>query len=310
MHRSAATLLLFGIGWIAAHPSLVVAAPEKRPADNRVAVTVNGKAITEADLQRMMQSRQVPEAMREKYREPFLEEMIDARLIRDFLAGRKITADKQEVEQQVKQVLELAAKRGDPEQALMKMGYTRESLRDEFSLPLAWKRYVEETLPQSQLQKYYAAHRQEFDGTKVRARQILRKVDSTDEADWRAVEEDMAVLRQQIIDGEISFADAARAHSEGPSKADGGDVGEFPYRGKMPPSFANEAFQLKVGEISAPFRSKVGIHLCQVTKRIPGDASLEDVRDEVFSRMSQDVWKETVAKLRPSARIERPDSAK
>lgn len=304
MHRLPKALLLPVMLAVMGLVSIAMAQPAKRVPEGRVLVVVNGKNITETELQRVMQTRQVPEEKREKYRRPFVEEMVDARLIRDFLATKKISANKQEVDQQVKQVMELAAKRGDPEQALATMGYTSESLRDEFTLPLAWKRYIEQALTPAQMQKFFAEHRQEFDGTKLRARQILRKVESDDEADWKAVEEDVAALRQQILNGEISFADAAKAHSEAPSKADGGDVGEFPYSGKMPPSFTREAFQLKVGEVSQPFRSKAGVHLCQVTKRTPGDASLEDVREEVVSRMSQDLWKQTVATLRKSAKIE------
>jgi len=304
MHRWPTAILLSAVCGMAWLDSLAAAEPAKRTSDSRVLVTVNGKTITEGDLQRVMQTRQVPAEMREKYRQPFLDELVDARLIRDFLATKKISASKQEVDQQVKQVLELASKRGDPEQALATMGYTNESLREEFALPLAWKRYIEQAVPQAQMQKFFAAHRQEFDGTMLRARQILKRVDSGDEADWKAAEEEVTSLRQQIVDGEISFSEAARRHSDSPSAPEGGDVGEFPYSGKMPPSFTHQAFQLKVGEISPPFRSKAGVHLCQVTERKPGEASLEDVRDEVISRMSQDLWKQTVAAQKKTAKIE------
>ncbi len=72
----------------------------------------------------------------------------------------------------------------------------------------------------------------------------------------------------------------------------------------MPRQFSREAFRLKVGEISQPFRSKFGVHLCVVTGRTPGDLSLEDVRDEVLTRLSQEMWKQTVADMRKTAKIE------
>src|SRR5262245_40902679 len=71
-------------------------------------VVVNGQPISEADLQRMMTTRQVPAEVREKYRRPFLEEMVDARLMRQFLAGKKISASHQELDRQVQQVQDLA----------------------------------------------------------------------------------------------------------------------------------------------------------------------------------------------------------
>lgn len=268
-------------------------------------VSVDGQNITESDLQRIMQTRQVPADSREKYRRPFLEEMIDARLMRQYLASQKISASKEEVEQQVQQIQELAAQRGsDPEKLLIEMGYTPESLREEFALPLAWKRYVDGRFTSAQVKKYFESHRAEFDGTRVRARQIMLRVPSKDEADFSRAEKELSALRQQILSEEITFEEAARTRSQGPSKENGGDVGYFPFSGKMPSGFSREAFQLEVGEISAPFRSTFGVHLCQVTDRKPGELSLEDVRDEVVGKMSQELWKKTVADLRNSAKIE------
>ena len=143
----------------------------------RALVVVDGQNITEADLQRFMKTRQVPAESRDKARRPLLEEMVDARLMRHFLASKKISAKKDEVDQQVQQIQDQAAKRGtDPEKVLVEMGYTTESLRDEFALPLAWKRYVDGRITPAQVQKYFAAHRAEFDGTRVRASQIMFKV--------------------------------------------------------------------------------------------------------------------------------------
>ncbi|MSR56670.1 MAG: hypothetical protein EXS05_03225 [Planctomycetaceae bacterium] len=271
-------------------------------------VVVNGQPITEADLDRIMQTRKVPAEVKEKYRRPFLDEMIDARLIRQFLTSKKIVADKKEVDLQVQHIKDVAARRGaDPDKAIAEMGYTKESLRDEFALPLAWKKYIEKTLTDEKLQKHFQAHRAEFDGTQVRARQILLKVSSADESNWQAAVEKLTKLRGEITDQKLSFEDAARTHSEAPSKDEGGDVGLFPYSGKMPESFTQEAFKLKVGEISQPFRSEFGVHLCEVTERIPGDLSLEDVRNEVQARMSQELWKKTAADLRKSGKIEWKD---
>jgi parvulin-like peptidyl-prolyl isomerase len=72
----------------------------------------------------------------------------------------------------------------------------------------------------------------------------------------------------------------------------------------MPVQLTREVFRLNVGEVSQPFRTSWGVHLCLVTDRKPGDLSLEDVRDEVLARMSQDLWNETIAELRKTAKIE------
>lgn len=271
-----------------------------------VLVVVNGQPITERDLDRLLRTRQVPEAMWAGARERFLEQLIDARLIQGFLDSRQTVAVKEEVDEQVRRIREFAAKEGDPDKILSAMGYTEKSLRDEFALPLAWKRHVNRVVPANKLKEYFAEHRQEFDGTKVRASHILIRVTAPRESDeWKTAEEKLRQLRVQIVQKKLTFADAAKANSDGPSKESGGDLGYFPYSGKMSDEFSRVAFGLKVGEISEPFRSRFGVHLCLVTDRQPGELSLEDVRDEVFARIAQELWDKTVAELRASTKIER-----
>jgi parvulin-like peptidyl-prolyl isomerase len=271
-----------------------------------VLVAVNGKNITETDLNRMFLTRRVREDQREERRNAFLEDMIDARLIQQFLESRDTRATKQELDAQVKPILDAAKKRNpDPDKALAELGYTPESLREEFAIPLAWKHHLDRAVTAARLKAYFDEHRAEFDGTKVKASHILFRLHaSDDEQAWKDAEARMSDIRKQIVKEQITFAEAARKYSQGPSKDDGGDLGEFPFVGKAPEQFSREAFRLKVGEISQPFRTTKGVHLCVVTGRKPGDLSLEDVRDDVLARMSQEMWKQTVADMRKTAKIE------
>ncbi len=284
-------------------------AKSKTPATARneaVLVTVNGKNINENDLNRMFMTRRVRDDQREKARDAFLEEMIDAKLIQQFLDSRDTKASKQELDAQVNRIREAAKQRNsDPDKALAELGYTPESLREEFAIPLAWKHHLDRAVPPARLKTYFDEHRAEFDGTKVKASHIIIRLHATDdEAAWTEAEAKLSDIRQRIVKKEISFFEAAHEYSQAPSKEEGGDVGEFPFIGKMPEQFSREAFRLKVGEMSQPFRSKFGVHLCVVTGRKPGDLSLEDVRDEVLARMSQELWKQTVADMRKTAKIE------
>ncbi|MGQ0633351.1 MAG: peptidylprolyl isomerase [Planctomycetaceae bacterium] len=275
------------------------------PASGALLAVVNGQKITEGDLERSFQMRQVPAGARDEVRDRFIQELVDGRLISQFLAQRKIAADKREVAEQVARIKELARNRGsDPERVMADLGYSEESLREEFALPLAWKRYIEKTVTAERLKGYFQEHQPEFDGTRVRARHILIKVAGNDEHEWRAAEKELERLRRQIAARENSFEEAAREFSQAPSGEEGGDVGWFPWVGKMPVAFSKHAFAMRVGELSQPFRTKFGVHLCLVTDRKAGTIELEDVRDEVLAKLSQDLWKQTAADLRKSAKIE------
>ncbi|MGH7948605.1 MAG: peptidylprolyl isomerase, partial [Candidatus Binataceae bacterium] len=93
--------------------------------------------------------------------------------------------------------------------------------------------------------------------------------------------------------------------SESPTREKGGDLGFFPYRGKMPTAFTQVVFKLKLGEVSEPFITPFGAHLAKVIEVKAGEAalSLEDARPAVLSRMSNELWNETVAAERAKANI-------
>ncbi len=71
------------------------------------------------------------------------------------------------------------------------------------------------------------------------------------------------------------FADLAKANSECPSGANGGDLGEFGH-GQMVPEFEKAAFALNVGDISEPVKTQFGYHLVMTTKKTPAADGKEE----------------------------------
>ncbi len=94
-----------------------------------------------------------------------------------------------------------------------------------------------------------------LDITEVRASHIL--VSSRKEA---------LQLKKEIKNGEITFEDAALRYSQCPSGRRGGDLGYF-NRKQMVQSFADTAFDLKIGEISDPVGTKFGWHIIKTTDK-------------------------------------------
>ena len=103
-------------------------------------------------------------------------------------------------------------------------------------------------------------------------------------------------LRDRIQQGE-SFADLARANSQGPTAATGGDIGYFK-RGILAPSLEELAFRMHVGDISPVVRTKQGFVILKVTDHLePLEATaefkayVENVKARVLAR-----WYEHIPK--------------
>jgi parvulin-like peptidyl-prolyl isomerase len=271
--------------------------------DQRVLVTVDQRPVTEADLQLLLLVRQIEgDALAGSVRRKLVEQLVDERLIGAFLAQRRVVADRTQLDTRVAAFKNAFARAGgDLAARLSALGRSEEDLGSALGLPLAWQAHINRVITPAQVREFFAAHRVEYDGTQVRASHILIGMPP---ADAGPAEERLRQIRTQILDGNLSFADAAARFSESPSRSRGGDVGFFSYRGQMPAAFVAKVFPLSVGEISEPFRTPFGVHIATVTERLPGDLSLEDARPDVLRTMSGDLWQQTATQLRQQAKIE------
>jgi peptidyl-prolyl cis-trans isomerase C len=129
----------------------------------------------------------------------------------------------------------------------------------------------------------------------IRARHILVPT----EAEARAA---LAEARRPGAD----FAEVARRRSTGPGSREGGDLGFFK-RADMIPEFAEAAFALQPGQISAnPVRTQFGWHVIKVEERravaAPGfDEAREALRQQVF----EEAVNAEVERIRNAATVER-----
>ncbi len=72
-------------------------------------------------------------------------------------------------------------------------------------------------------------------------------------------------LKDKILAGQ-DFADVAKAHSNCPSKAQGGDLGQFG-PGMMVKEFDEVVFSADVNTLQGPVKTQFGYHLLEVTSR-------------------------------------------
>ncbi|MBV0932186.1 SurA N-terminal domain-containing protein [Marinobacterium weihaiense] len=96
-----------------------------------------------------------------------------------------------------------------------------------------------------------------------RAAHILLDLDGRSETDVRA---EAQQLRERILSGELSFADAAREYSDDlGSSSQGGDLGLNP-RGMLVGPFEDTLFAMEEGQLSEPVRTEFGYHLIQLNE--------------------------------------------
>jgi peptidyl-prolyl cis-trans isomerase C len=91
------------------------------------------------------------------------------------------------------------------------------------------------------------------------------------------------------------FADLAREHSDCPSKAQGGNLGQIT-RGTTVPEFETFLFSLDEGELCpVPVPSRYGFHIVRLRHRAQGRAlPFEHVQGSIADYLSEQAWREGV----------------
>lgn len=104
-------------------------------------------------------------------------------------------------------------------------------------------------------------------GEKINPRHLLIRLDTSPE-DAKVTLEKLTQIREQILRGELTFAEAAQKFSKDePTAARGGDLGWFQVDQFQVQAFKNAVDGLKVGEISAPVNTRFGYHLIRLDDR-------------------------------------------
>jgi len=126
----------------------------------------------------------------------------------------------------------------------------------------------------------------------VHARHILVKT----EAEAKAI--------KKQLDGGADFAKLADEKSSDGAAKNGGDLGFFT-KDQMVAEFSTAAFALKKGEISGPVKSSFGWHIIKLEERRTVSAPpLDQVAEEIRSKLASAAFQKTVEGLRKDAKIE------
>lgn len=238
----------------------------------KVLATVNGETITEAEAKVAIEDliAQLPNASEDKRLEVAVDFLIEVKLAAQ--AARKAKIDQ------------------SPDFAL-KMSYAKDRILMERLFAAEGSKATDD----ASVKKFYDEQVAKLAGVEeVRARHILVEG-----------EDDAKKIHARVKGGE-DFAKVAGEASKDPGSGQGGgDLGYFS-KDRMVPEFAEAAFALKVGEISAPVKSQFGWHIIKLEDRRNRPApDFADVKERLSQALAERAQAELLEKLRKEAKIER-----
>ncbi|MBA3314469.1 MAG: peptidylprolyl isomerase [Planctomycetaceae bacterium] len=276
--------------------------------NEQVLAVVNGRELTNRDLDAWFAIRGLRGPVSPSIREQAAKELVDRELIRQFLERRKTVADAESLAAAMRVAKsKLAGDAEDVEAALKSLGLDEKRVADDVALTLAWNHHARRTVSDAQIREHWERHRRRLDGTRLRVSQIFRKYEPGESVQHAPkTTAALTTIRKDIAAGKTSFADAAKSSSQAPTAAAGGDVGIIGPRGDLPVAVSEAAYDLGLNELSDVVLSPYGAHLVTVTEIKAGDLSLEDARPTIFKELADRVWNETVAAERKTAKIVEP----
>jgi parvulin-like peptidyl-prolyl isomerase len=293
----------------------IIVAPGGQPAEKPVAV-VNTQPISRAELEttlRQMGPSPVElsaERRRQREREAMML-TIDQVLMRQFLEKNSPRVESDDVQKRLDSlVVQLSQEGKSFRDYLVESGHSDASLRNTINMRIQWEKYVDEHITDNEVQSYYTAFKDFFDGITVKASHIvLRLAPDAPEAEKQKAMAKLNDLRSQIIAGKLDFAQAARDNSQCPSAKEGGDIGYFPRKWAVEEPFAKAAFALQVGEVSEVVQTDFGLHLIKVTDRKkedrpPETMDFDKIKDSVRAMCIEDMRQGILGQLRKQATIE------
>ncbi len=291
-----------------------------------VAATVGGQEISQRKLQTaidhyLQQQGTNVGAIRDPnrfkaIREKVLDVLIGQELLWQAAQNENIIANDDEINQAFEQYRAQFDNEVSFNIKLQAGDYDNTTFRENLKHQLSAQKWIEKfilngvSVNDAEVHAFYLENKQQFTKPEtIRARHILVKVESgsSDEARQNALELLKGI--KQEIDSGAEFETLAREKSQGPSAANGGDLGYFG-RGQMVAPFENAAFELAPGEVSGIVETRYGFHLIQlVDRKSPVQTAQKDHAEEIriylWQKKSLIAVEDAVTRLKGETLIEK-----
>ena len=258
-------------------------------ASAKTLVTVNGKAITQADVNTELMSatqgrvNQIPAARLAMFKKQVLQQLI----------GKEIIFDN-------------AKKSGILNSPEYKTEYNKllNRMKKELAIQVWQKKLLDSIkITNKELKDYYKKNKDEFNEKEsVHARHILVKTKAEAE---KIISELKGLSGQKLKE---KFIELAKKDSTGPSGPKGGDLGYFA-QGQMVPAFNSKVFSMKKGTITlTPVKTQFGYHVIYLEDKKPAmTRTFNQVKTFIEQRLKMEkfkkVFKQKMDKLQKNAVI-------
>lgn len=311
-------------------PAAAPGAPAAAPlSETDIVLTVDGTGITVADVRELFTGRygrqfeQMPPEQRAMI-EPQIQQMVMNELIQKTLlsnAANKegMKATDEEVEKSLKEIAASIPEGTSLEEFATSAGVSLERIRTQIAQDTKIRKLYEKVTAdvaqpvEADVKKYFDEHPEEFEQkASVDASHILISTqDITDPGELAQKEKIAKELREELVakKGE-NFAEMAGVHSDCPSKAQGGDLGEFE-KGQMVPEFETAAFAQEVGVVGECVKTQFGYHIIKVNgkkeaKTLEFAEAKESLTEKLFEEGKSAKMGTYVEGLRKEAKIVQP----
>lgn len=281
---------------------------------NQAAAIVNGEVIGMAELEAAVkQNGQTaapqPEAVRKQQRQIILGGLIDATLMRQFLKQNAPQIDPKEINGKMSELAAGLQKQGQSLGEFCRdLNQTPEQLREKIAAIFQWNVYARQHVSDQQIEQYYRENKDLFDQVRVRLSEIMLRVPAqATEGERTLARDQLTALRAKLAANQIDFAEAAKKHSQGPTKDQGGDLEWWPHIKHMellPDNLLETAFSMQPGQISEVIQTEFGYHLIKVTDRKVGKQSqFDQVKEDARQLCMEEMQRLLLNQLRQKAEI-------
>ncbi|MCH2124729.1 MAG: peptidylprolyl isomerase [Pirellulaceae bacterium] len=277
-----------------------------------VAARVNADVVyrseVEREYERVFKNRLVDKDAELILRAQTLQQLVDRRLVLQFLSRKQFAPSKHDLSQAFDTVTQrLALRELTLAEFLKRANMQQNEFLRALEWHIAWQSYLDTYLTVDNLKTYFSDHQRDFDGTQLHLAQILFRVSPQEPDNLSKAIEQATTLRHAIIREEIDFPTAARKYSQSPSAKNGGDIGTIARRDPMPEVFSRPAFALDVDEISQPIVSPFGVHLIHCLEIQPGGKPWDEVIETLVPAVTTYLFEWIADQGRGTAKISFPE---